>query len=332
MAERTTIEWTDATWNPTRGCSRVSPGCVNCYAEGIAARFSKPGQAFAGLATFKDKKARWTGEVRFIKEKLTEPLDWKEPRRVFVDSMSDLFHAKIFEPLLDQVFAVMALADHHIMQVLTKRVARMCAYTNSAGATRPTESLLARVAGWAKIIAESRGEDTSSPYFDVWLEDWPLKHIWLGASAEDQNTYNERRENLEKTDASVIWWSLEPLLGPIDLQLWKSKRLPDWIVCGGESGANARAALHPDYVRRIRDECVKHKIPFFFKQWGSWVTLDQNLEAFEATGPNFRHDYVKDETHDPGCPNRAVMVFRTGKKFAGRKLDGEEWNQYPISK
>lgn len=330
MAERTTIEWTEATWNPTRGCSRVSEGCRNCYAESIAARFSKPGQAFEGLATFQNHKPRWTGAVKFISEKLTEPLDWKEPRRVFVDSMSDLFFERLDESVIDAVFAVMALADRHTFQVLTKRVARMRAYTRWTQGGRMCDCLPARVAAIATAIAQARGENTTSPYFDVWLEDWPLKNIWLGASAENQETYDARRDDLENTDAAVIWWSLEPLLGPIDLDLWRAKRKPDWVVCGGESGVAARPNLHPDYVRRIRDECVKHDVPFFFKQWGAWVSLEQNREMFEATGPNFRHDYVKDETHDPGCPHRSLMLFRTGKKLAGRKLDGQEWNQYPF--
>lgn len=322
MAERTTIEWTESTWNPTRGCSRVSPGCVNCYAEGIAARFSKPGQAYAGLATFQNKKPRWTGKVDVIEDKLDEPLGWQEPRRIFVDSMSDLFHANVPTPVLDYVFAVMALCDRHTMQVLTKRVRRMMEYTRSCAITCAADVLVARVARIATAIAQRRVENVFSPYFDVWLEDWPLPHIWLGASAEDQDTYDERRENLERTDARVIWWSLEPLLGPIDLNLWRSKRLPDWIVCGGESGSMARATLHPDYVRRIRDECVKFKVPFFFKQWGTWVSLEQNREKFDAHGPNFQHAFLKDGTN-------ALMVFKTGKTFAGRKLDGEEWSQYP---
>jgi protein gp37 len=324
MGDRSKIEWTDASWNPIRGCARVSEGCRNCYAERLAARFNGPGQPYEGLAVLKEIKheplkstfePRWTGAIRILDDKMNLPFRWKSPRRIFVNSMSDLFYEPIPRSLIDNIFAVMALCERHSFQVLTKRVRRMCDYTNSMSTLTPSDSLVARVARRAEIRAKTAGEDVSSPYFDMWLEDWPLKNIWLGASAENQETYDARRRDLENTNAAVIWWSLEPLLGPIRLNLSQSARLPNWIVVGGESGPGARA-MHPDWVRRIRDDCVKHHIPFFFKQWGEWIAIDQVKTSFDAS-------------HIPRSYVGQLMVWRVGKHNTTRTLDGYDWSEYP---
>ena len=125
MGAKTGIEWTDATWNPIRGCSRVSEGCRNCYAETIAARFSGPGLAYEGLAVMQNGHPHWTGKIEFVDEHLLDPLSWRRPRRIFVNSMSDLFHENVTDEMRDKIFAVMALCPQHIFQVLTKRPARM---------------------------------------------------------------------------------------------------------------------------------------------------------------------------------------------------------------
>lgn len=140
------IAWTDETWNPIRGCSRVSEGCRNCYAEVVAARFSGPGQAYEGLARRTSKgEARWTGKIMFVEKHLLDPLRWKEPRRIFVNSMSDLFHEDVSDEQLDRIFAVMALADRHQFQVLTKRPQRMLEYVNEPGRCRAVASAIARI-------------------------------------------------------------------------------------------------------------------------------------------------------------------------------------------
>src|SRR5690348_2206473 len=170
MGDKSKIEWTDATWNPIRGCSRISEGCRNCYAERVAARFAGLGQPYEGLAKYRGEGLRqigdrghidphWTGEVRFIEEKLGEPLHWREPRRIFVNSMSDLFHEKVQDIWLNKIFSnVMEIATQHTFQILTKRPERMLKYLS-----------------W-------RWDDGRIP----------MRNIWLGVSVEDQKTADER--------------------------------------------------------------------------------------------------------------------------------------------
>jgi protein gp37 len=153
MANKTSIEWTDYNWNFLRGCSRVSEGCRNCYAEGVAARFSGEGRPYEGLAKFVDHKPRWTGEISFHEDILQHPIKWQKPRKIFVNSMSDLFHEKVSDEILDKAFDVMMLANHHIYQILTKRPERMLDYLSKRSFKQPFNN-----------------------------------HIWLGVSVEDQKT------------------------------------------------------------------------------------------------------------------------------------------------
>jgi protein gp37 len=334
MGKQTKIEWTDSTWNPIRGCSRVSEGCRNCYAERVAARFSGKGEPYEGLAIWREipqasggvrLEPQWTGKIRLIDSHLYDPLRWKDPRKIFVNSMTDPFHPGVTESALDSIFAVMALSDWHIHQMLTKRVKRMREYTRSVGQIAACDILQARVARFAEAIAIERGESTKSPWWDVWLENWPLKNIWLGASAEDQPNYDYRRDDLENTDAAVIWWSLEPLIGPITLNFDISKRLPDWIVVGGESGPDARP-MHPKWPRDIRDECRRAGVPLFFKQWGEFLPIR-----------NERFPQIS--VHEDGSRSRTLrecegwkIMSRVTRRIAGvhgHLLDGEEWKQFP---
>lgn len=247
MADGTGIEWTDATWNPIRGCSRVSEGCRHCYAETVAARFSGPGQPYAGLARFVDRpdgtrEARWTGKVKLVEDQLLTPLRWQRPRRIFVNSMSDLFHENISDDTIDRVFAVMALAHWHTFQILTKRPERMRQYFAETWQPAPARQLM--VAGETiSLAAETRPGDrwdqvdhaidglTQDSIFDqgrFWTPEgdligrpaWPrrpLPNVWLGVSVEDQDAADERIPLLLDTPASVRFISAEPLLGPVDL-------------------------------------------------------------------------------------------------------------------
>jgi protein gp37 len=153
MGDKSEIEWTEATWNPIRGCSRKSPGCGGpgdhggCYAEGIAARFSGPGQPYEGIAEMRGGKPRWTGKLAFIEPSLTLPLRWKKPRQIFVNSMSDLFHENVPYEWIDKIFAVMALCPQHTFQVLTKRSARMRGYL-SAARTHPVHGRRSEIGSW----------------------------------------------------------------------------------------------------------------------------------------------------------------------------------------
>jgi protein gp37 len=218
MSDRSAIEWTDATWNPVRGCTKVSPGCKHCYAETFAERFrGVPGHPFEqGF------------DLRLVPEKLEEPFGWKRSRRVFVNSMSDLFHEAVPSTYVMRVFSIMRRADWHIYQVLTKRPERM-------------KDLL-----------------TSVP----WVAE--CKHIWLGVSVEDRAYGLPRVEQLRSTQASVRFLSIEPLLE--DLGKFALDGI-DWVIVGGESGPRARP-MEERWVLSVRDQCRSARVPFFFKQWG----------------------------------------------------------------
>ncbi len=292
MAAGSNIEWTDATWNPTRGCTRVSPGCVNCYAERQAIRhaWSKPGSAdedgsgvsyppergaFHGLVRSTPNGPRWTGKVRLVKEALDLPLRWREPRRIFVDSMSDLFHEEITDEEIDRVFGVMGAAHHHTFQVLTKRADRMRAYFNRQhldGYDREDKVTM------RAHEACNRTKGRLDPGMAVMS--WPLPNVWLGVSVEDQQRADERIPHLLATPAAVRFLSVEPLLGPVDLGLWlptleveRETRKPgepyvDWVIVGGESGPGARPCSVTE-LRQVVAQCRAARVPVFVKQLGA---------------------------------------------------------------
>ncbi len=266
MGDGTGISWTDATWNPIRGCSRVSEGCRHCYAEQVAARFSGPGQPYDGLAKKVGGEARWTGEVRFIEEHLADPLRWRKPRRIFVNSMSDLFHEKLTDEQIAQVWGVMRGARRHTFQVLTKRPQRMldwlsrCANAEKMGWV--THDGTPNVAyGGTGFIVGDEGR-------------WPLPNVHLGVSAEDQDTFDQRVELLGRTPAALRFVSLEPLLGPIDLGNFADEE-PDtydplyrpvqWVIVGGESGPDHRP-MSLDWLRSIVEQCRAAHVPVWVKQ------------------------------------------------------------------
>jgi protein gp37 len=278
VSGNTSIEWTDATWNPVRGCSRVSEGCRHCYAEQVAARFSGPGMPYEGLAKRVGGEARWTGKVRLIPEHLNDPLRWKKPRRVFVNSMSDLFHEGLSFDEIAAVFSVMAMAEQHTFQVLTKRPERALEFF-CAASTR-----------------------------------WPLPNVWLGVSVEDQATADERIPLLLQTPVAVRFVSYEPALGPVDFtrialgvkrtngygdrwiewdalsgsewQHYKPTRPEsrdgkehhaiictnhprlDWIIVGGESGRGARP-FDLRWARNTAEQCRAAGVACFVKQLGA---------------------------------------------------------------
>lgn len=236
MAEHSSIEWTDATWNPVTGCSVLSPGCANCYAMKLAgtrlqnhpSRFMLTNPSKAGPV--------WNGEVRFNADWLYQPLRWTRPRRIFVCAHGDLFHEKVPDEWIDQVFAVMALCPQHTFQVLTKRAARMRQYmVDRAGKLARfmiDEYLIKAPMGNPKARSiniswpvKSIG-DIDDPD-DVTMALWPLPNVWLGVSVEDQKRADERIPDLLATPAAVRFLSCEPLLGPIDLGTIKAPREPD---------------------------------------------------------------------------------------------------------
>ena len=306
MGIDTKIEWTQATWNPIRGCTRVSEGCRNCYAEAIAGRFSGPGQAYHRLAKMTSLGARWTGRVDLIERRLFDPINWKEPRRIFVNPTSDLYHGKLEEEDIAAVFAVMARADWHTYQILTKRPGRMLSFLSDIQAR---EKIARKIRGLFGVNSTSAAARVAT---------WPLPRVWQGISIEDQDTADSRIPFLLLAPAAVRWISAEPLLGPIDLRaalaLANGSVKIDWLVCGGESGRRARP-MKAEWARSLRDQCQAAGIKFFFKQWGEY------LPPMTSGSPDVVPQHLN-------CSDDPVRV---GKKNAGRTLDAREWNEYPAA-
>jgi protein gp37 len=252
MADKSRIEWTEATWNPTTGCDRVSPGCDNCYAMNLAPRL----KAMGSKRYQRDGDPRTSGPgfgLTLHAESLDLPMRWTKPRRIFVNSMSDLFHDQVPDEFIAEVFARMWWSPRHTFQVLTKRHGRMRSVM-----PRIEENLRQREADLALL-------DMPTPLT------WPLPNVWLGVSVEDQKRAELRIPALLDTPAAVRWLSCEPLLGPVDLRRTDKDALVDggldWVVVGGESGRDARP-MDPGWSRDLRDQCVNACVPFFFKQWG----------------------------------------------------------------
>lgn len=288
MGDRTGIAWCDATWNPTRGCSRVSEGCRNCYAERQAVRHSGPGGSYEGLARSTPEGPRWTGEVRLVPKMLDQPLRWRKSRRIFVNSMSDLFHEKLTNEEIAAVFGVMAACPRHTFIVLTKRAKRMREWfqwvVDHDRACPPMTNVNSYLLSMEHQIL---GDDGPHHCKEGWLGDpegtWPLPHVVLGVSAEDQTTYHERIGELLRTPAACRMVSYEPALGPLDFR-WGGQSLPeylpyqplpklDWLIVGGESGPGARAC-DVEWIRSAVRQCQKAQVPCFVKQLGSqWYSV-----------------------------------------------------------
>ncbi|AOZ11105.1 DUF5131 family protein [Cupriavidus malaysiensis] len=221
MAQASPIEWTDETWNVVRGCNRVSPGCMHCYAEVSAARFSKEGMPYHRLVQATSQGPKWTGEVALVPELLGYPLSKRKPHRIFVNSMSDLFHEAVPFEFIAATFGAMALAEHHTFQILTKRAERMRAFFDwiqHEGAARngPAQLCISQLLRDAESLPKSA--EKRMRHAEVEGIQWPLQNVWLGVSAENQDAANERIPTLLRTPAAIRWVSIEPLLGPIDLE------------------------------------------------------------------------------------------------------------------
>lgn len=353
MADKSDIEWTDATWNPITGCSVVSPGCTNCYAMKLAGTRLQHHPSRAGLTTMSKAGPVWNGQVRLNDEWLLQPLHWKAPRRIFVCAHGDLFHESVPDEWIDRVFAVMALAPQHTFQVLTKRSKRMRKYLATSGAVDKVVDAIREIGLAAELrsranpstrrmITQDQIIDTDARATAFNLEggysEWPLPNVWLGVSTEDQQRADERIPDLLATPAAVRFISAEPLLGALDIstpfhsgrpylglpihqnphdQTWhqygRSGSHLDWVIVGGESGSGARR-MHPDWVRSLRDQCAAAGVPFFFKQWGEWAPYDRSA-------------YASSKLASPNSLDNPMQRF--GKARAGRLLDGVERNGMP---
>jgi protein gp37 len=258
VSERSNIEWTDATWNPVRGCSRVSPGCEHCYAERMAIRMAGSGEPYAGLVEKGSNGPRWTRLVRFVSSELTTPLRWRKARRIFVNSMSDLFHEKLTNEQIAAVFGVMAMCPQHTFQVLTKRPVRMRKWF---GWVQQSGSVLANVRTCVLLAEDAlrRWKDGERAF----NRPWPLPNVWLGVSVEDQQRADERIPHLLATPAAVRFVSYEPALGAVYLARYLHGI--DWVIAGAESGPGARP-MDEEWIRIVRDACALSSTPFFYKQ------------------------------------------------------------------
>ncbi len=254
MADSSEIQWTDATWNPTSGCTKISPGCAHCYIERTPPMRMK-GRKFVG------------GKIplELHENRLDAPLHWKKPRRIFVNSMSDLFHEDVPDEFIDKVFAVMALAPQHTFQVLTKRAERMqkhCSYINF---------------GFNVGLAAMKMVPDFIERFEFDSKaGLPLPNVWLGVSVEDQQRADERIRLLLQTPAAVRFLSCEPLLGPLDGRF----NTLDWVIVGGESGPNSRPC-NLAWVRSIVAQCKAAGVACFVKQLGQ-VVIDAHADCHVA--------------------------------------------------
>jgi len=340
MADGSKIEWTDATWNPIRArllsdpsrlgwyCVHASEGCRNRYAETMNRR---------GIGTGLPYKPGHRKDVEiFINDKqLKDPLRWKRPRKIFVCSMTDLFADFVPDEMIDQVFAIMALCPQHTFQILTKRADRMREYQTALMDGRR------RVLSAMSDLGASNTPANSAALWGMTARE-PLPNVWLGVSVEDQDAANSRIPDLLQTPAAIRWLSCEPLLGAVEIDCpaveWMDfpeghgiqgdRLIFDWIVVGGESGPHARP-MHPDWARSLRDQCASAGIPFLFKQWGEHVHLSERqvtLQAYSIVVDN----QLKRYRHF-GSADGLDIIYRVGKKAAGRLLDGVEHNGFPVS-
>ena len=298
MPNKTNIEWTDYTSNPIGpvqggwGCSKVSPGCDHCYAETLNKRLGNK-RDFTGRWTFRLKRK----ELMDLKTTLRN----KGHQRVFMCDMTDLFHSDVPWEHIYETFQVMCELEQHTFQLLTKRPGRMA-------------------------------------YFADWLEvhgAWWPPNVWAGTSVESQK-YAPRLDVLARVPAKVRFVSVEPMLGPVDLKPWlfgSDERtgsaddggMLSWVIAGGESGPRARPA-HPDWFRRIRDDCDEAGVPFFFKQWGLWAPTNYPRLSSLRSQRCFRAD--GHEQWLPSVQGYATMA-KVGKKAAGAILDGREHREFP---
>ncbi|WP_051294911.1 DUF5131 family protein [Maridesulfovibrio bastinii] len=350
------IEWTQQTWNPTIGCSKKSAGCENCYAERMAYRMScnpKAPEGYQSVIT----DGKWNGKTGLVESALTIPLKRKKPTVYFVGSMTDLFHKSVKNYWLDEIFAVMGSCPQHRFILLTKRPERMQEYCSSRR-EEIRQNYVYRQSFQVLKAAEEKGVD---------LPLWPLPNVLLGVTAENQEQADKRIPILLDTPAAARFVSIEPMLGAVDLTPWDEcdqcgvmrkdfdsynevgkawdgwqcfnhynpnggcdgtfKGVLDWVICGGESGPNARP-MHPDWVSSLRDQCSSAGTPFFFKQWGESVD-DLNRQArANVKGafwmlPNGTTGKVQPE------PKGCVWMNRVGKHAAGNLLNGQTWEQYP---
>lgn len=350
-------------WNPVVGCTKVSQGCKNCYAKTIHDMRRQARQEGKNLPPQYDKPFE---TIQLLPERLDIPLRWKTPQRIFVNSVSDLFHPDVPFAFIASVFGVMAACPDHTFMILTKRPKRMLEWFQWILTANNKLFPYGVPGSWSidsNIVLQfvpssiNISEDEPAP-------SWPLPNVCLGVSVENQQAGDERIQDLLKTPAACRFLSCEPLLGSIDLHqsLGQFSNCPecgygvdvdedglcnscgrdvlqygiDWVIAGGESGANARP-MHVDWARSLRDQCQKAGVPFFFKQWGEFIHETQIYEPVD--GPDsvvLNHAADEFMMTAPGFPEKLAyqwpdtsISYRVGKRAAGHVLDGKIWDEFP---
>jgi len=389
----TKIEWADVVWNSFRGCLKVSEGCKNCYAITTAhqlnTRFKNAGneaarkvaEKYSGLTkVLNNGEKNWTGEVQVDYDTMMQPFKWKKGKRIFVNSMSDVFYEKISVADIAILFAVMFLTPQHTYMILTKRPERMNEVLNSEEFTRNVNFVVSNmkidllkqkdVKGWLETTKEILLSNELLPHCKN-ICSFPFKNIWLGVSVENQATANERIPLLLSTPAHIRFLSMEPLLDAVYLNRISVMMYPDrnmlessclhtynvpytsfqgdgkphmilnctfknsidWVIVGGESGSKARP-MNPRWVEHIKNCCEGANVPFFFKQWGEYVPVENSVhdEPFfiNEKGYGVPMDFEvipKNKIHQFELSNN--YVYKIGKHKAGRLLNGKEYNEFP---
>lgn len=264
MATNSKIEWTEATWNPLAGCTRDGPDCDHCYAATMTARLESMGnEKYSGLTVLNARGQRhFNGKINLIESALTIPLKRRKPTVYFVNSMSDLFHKDVPFDFIDKVFAIMALCPQHIFQVLSKRSERMAEYMESRAKSADYWKQADR--GFGYTLEFDTGEKKFS------LVRFPLPNAWLGTSCGNQETADRRIPPLLRVPAAVRFLSVEPLIGPVDLEpyLYPAHDRANWTIVGGESGHGARPC-NIEWIRSIVRQCAAASVPCFVKQFGA---------------------------------------------------------------
>ena len=310
----TKIEWADEVWNPVTGCTKVSEGCRNCYAERMAKRL-------AGRYGYPKEQPF---AVTPHPDRLELPMKWKKPRRIFVNSMGDLFHEDMMTRKTKTVLpSEFGFGQHAIslrgFYVVIMDIVEQCPQHTFLFLTKRPEIM-------SEALLDPPAQTTPLHYGGGNV---PLPNVWLGVSVEDQETADRRIPELLRTPAARRFVSLEPMLGPVDLAKYlphcddptcegecgeSGRRFLDWVILGGESGPGARP-MHPDWVRSVRDQCAAAGVPFFFKGWGEWAE-------------DYQHGHAASGVRCVRFPD-GTLVERIGKKYTGRKLDGREHLEFP---
>lgn len=329
------IYWTRA-WNPVLGCTPCSRACDNCYAERL---HNVRHRARLAGKSMPECYGRPFEEVRLLYYRLSRPLGWRKPQRVFVGDMGDLFHPDVRDAWLDLIFAVMALSPQHTFMLLTKRAERMAEYI----AKGPN-----KLSSWSAVTGSVEVTPT-----------WPLPNVWLGTTIWDQASADRAVPILLSTPAAKRWVSVEPMLGPVNLAAYMTtsaihqdeigladrKGEPvyfgkmlfdyspwmdglDWVICGGETGAHARP-MHPAWPRALRDQCQAAGVPFWFKQWGEWEPRDHGRKLLDHV-PQIRLTDTGENGGILGASGKNdCWMQRSGTRRAGRVLDGRTWEEVP---